>query len=87
LLDQPAFLSAIPNDAVGSVQAHWLKQWRHAVPFSNPARASTLLAPIATARQAAIYRRFLDNIEPSEQRYHRVDPARWLKTTAALVRE
>jgi len=87
LLDQPAFFSAIPNDAVGAVQAHWLKRWEEAVPHSNPARASILLAPIAAARQAAIYRRFLDNIEPSEQRYHRVDPARWLKKTAALARE
>jgi hypothetical protein len=64
-------LSAISDDAVDAVQAHWLKQWRDAVPGSNPARASVLLAPIAAARQAVIYRKFLDNIEPSEQRYHR----------------
>src|ERR1700742_1750899 len=87
LLDQPAFLDAIPHDAVGAARAHWSQQWRDAVPGSDPARASVLLAPVAAARQAVIYRRFLDNIEPSEQPYHRADPARWLHRTAALVRE
>ena len=56
------------------------------MPGSNPARASVLLAPIAAARQAVIYRKFLDNIEPTEQVYHRTDPAKWLSRTAALVR-
>ena len=35
---------------------------------------------------AAVYQRFLDNIEPSEHPYHRADPAEWLRRTAALVR-
>jgi hypothetical protein len=87
LLDQPAFLDAIPHDAIGAVRAHWLQQWREAVPGSDPARASALLAPIAAARQAVIYRRFLDNIEPAEQPYHRADPAKWLNRTVTLVRE
>jgi len=87
LLDQPAFLDAIPVDCAGAVRAHWLQQWRAAVPGSDPARASVLLAPIAAARQAVIYRNFLDNIEPSEQVYHRTDPAKWLQRTAALVRQ
>jgi len=42
LLDQPAFFDAIPNDAAGAVRAHWLQQWREAVPGSDPARASAL---------------------------------------------
>jgi hypothetical protein len=87
LLDQPAFLDAIPNDTANAVRAHWLRQWREAVPGTDPGRASVLLAPIAAARQAVIYRRFLDNIEPSEQPYHSADPAKWLNRTAALVRE
>lgn len=87
LLDQPAFLNAISKDAVDAVRAHWLQQWRDAVPGSDPARASALLAPVAAARQAVIYRKFLDNIEPSEQPYHRADPANWLSRTAALVRQ
>ncbi len=87
LLDQPAFLDRVPSGAVGAVRAHWLQQWSEAVPGSDPARASVLLAPVAAARQAVIYRTFLDNIEPSEQPYHRADPAQWLIRTAALVRE
>jgi Ser/Thr protein kinase RdoA (MazF antagonist) len=87
LLDQPAFLIAISKDAVDAVRAHWLQKWRNAVPGSDPARASALLAPVAAARQAVIYRKFLDNIEPSEQPYHRADPANWLSRAAALVRQ
>jgi Phosphotransferase enzyme family len=87
LLDQPAFLDPIPNGAVSPVRAHWLQQWSEAVPGSDPARASALLAPVAAARQAVVYRNFLDNIEPSEQPYHRADPAMWLNRTAALTRE
>jgi phosphotransferase family enzyme len=87
LLDQPAFLNAIPNDDVGAVRAHWLQQWGEAIPGSDPGRASVLLTPVAAARQAVIYRSFFDNIEPSEHPYHRADPAKWLNRTAALVRE
>ena len=86
LLDQPAFFAAVPDVVVGDLRAHWLQRWRGAVPGSDPARAWVLLAPVAAARQAVIYRKFLDNIEPSEHRYHRADPAQWLKQTAVLVR-
>lgn len=87
LLDQPAFLGAIADDAVDAVRVHWAARWREAVPGSDPVRAAGLLAPIAAARQAVIYRKFLDNIEPSEHRYHRADPAQWLGRTAALLRQ
>jgi hypothetical protein len=87
LLDQPAFMTAISEEAAGAIQAHWLQQWANAIPGSNPACASSLIAPVAAARQAVIYRKFLDNIEPTEQRYHQVDPAKWLKRTAAHLRE
>jgi hypothetical protein len=87
LLDQPAFLTAISREAVGAIRAHWRQQWANAIPGSNPVRASILLAPVAAARQAVIYRRFLDNIEPAEQRYHQADPARWLTRTVAHLRE
>jgi len=87
LLDQSAFLDRVPSDALGAVRDHWVQQWREAIPGSDPARASVLLAPVAAARQAVVYRTFLDNIEPSEQPYHRADPAQWLIRTAALVRE
>jgi hypothetical protein len=87
LLDQAAFLDRVPSDAVGGVRAHWAQQWREAIPGADPMRASVLLAPVAAARQAVVYRTFLDNIEPSEQPYHRADPAQCLIRTAALVRE
>lgn len=87
LLDQPAFLGRIPSESVAPVRAHWLQQWRYAVPGSDPVRAAVLLAPIAAARQAVIYRGFLDRIEPTEQPYHRHDPAEWLQRAAALLRE
>jgi hypothetical protein len=71
---------------VAAVREHWEARWREAVPGCDPGRAAELLAPIAAARQAVIYAKFLDNIEPSEQRYHRADPAQWLARTAALLR-
>jgi Phosphotransferase enzyme family len=86
LLDEPAFLDRIPEAAVAPVRERWHAAWRAAVPGSDPARASLLLAPVAAARQAVIYRAFLDGIEPSEHPYHRADPADWLGRTAALLR-
>jgi aminoglycoside phosphotransferase (APT) family kinase protein len=87
LLDQSAFLDRIPAEHREIVAAHWTREWSAAVPGSDPVRAAMLLAPIAAARQAMIYRRFLDNIEPSEQVYHRHDPADWLARTAAHLRK
>lgn len=85
LLDQPAFLDRAPVQVRRAIEAHWIAAWRGAFPETDPARAAALLAPIAAARQAVIYRRFLDNIEPSEHVYHARDPADWLKRTAELL--
>lgn len=87
LLDQPAFLTRIPATALAPLREQWLRHWRDAMPGSDPARAATLLAPVAAARQAVVYRGFLDRIEPSEHPYHRHDPAEWLHRAAAIVRE
>lgn len=87
LLDQPAFLTRVPADAVDPIQRHWQDLWRAAVPGSDPDRAAALLAPIAAARQAVIYQGFLDRIEPAEQVYHRPDPAEWLARTVAILSE
>jgi hypothetical protein len=84
LLDQPAFLDRVPRAAVDTVREHWLRRWRDAVPGCNPVRAALLLGPVAAARQAVIYQRFLDGIEPAEHPHHRSDPAAWLQRTAAL---
>ena len=75
-LDQPAFLTRIPDDAVGPVRAHWHGSWRDVAPGADPDRAAALLAPVAAARQAVIYQGFLDRIEPAERVYHRIRPRR-----------
>lgn len=86
LLDMPAFLDRVPAGATAVVRAHWLRLWREAVPGADPARAAELLAPVSAARQAVIYRRFLDRIEPMERRYHDADPVEWLERAATLLR-
>lgn len=86
LLDQAAFLDRIPGGALQAVREHWFRLWCTAAPGSDPEHASVLLAPVAAARQALIYQGFLDRIEPTEYPYHRLDPADWLRRTAALVR-
>lgn len=85
LLDQPVVLERCPPDALASIDDQWSRLWLALLPGSSPAKAANLLAPIAAARQAVIYRRFLDNIEPSEHPYHRFEPAEWLRKTAALL--
>lgn len=86
LLDQPAFLERVRTTDLAGIREHWHGAWQRAVPGARPEAAATLLAPIAAARQAAVYRGFLDAIEPSEWPYHAADPVTWLRRTAALVR-
>ena len=57
---------------------HWLDRWSAAVPGSRPHRVWELLKPVALLRMAWVYQRFCDNIEPSEQVYHRSDVAKCL---------
>ncbi len=87
LLDRAAFLDRIPADVVGRVTNHWDHVWREAVPGCDPVRAARLLDPVASARQAVIYRYFLDRIEPSEHPYHQSDPLEWLGRTVVLLSE
>lgn len=85
MLDQPAFLERVPFEYAEVVNEHWARAWLTWVPDCEPSRAAGLIAPIAAARQAVVYQRFLNNIEPSEQVYHRNEPSNWLRRTAALV--
>lgn len=87
LLDQPAFIERMPETMRPAVEKHWIAEWQRAVPGSDPKRAAALLAPVAAARQAVIYRMFLDHIEPSEHVYHAADPPVWLARAAELVHE
>jgi hypothetical protein len=86
LLDLPAFLEAIAADAVPAIRARWIGAWGHRLPGADPATAVDLLAPVAAARQALIYQRFVDGIEPVERRHHEADVTDWLTRTAELVR-
>ena len=82
VLDQPAMLSRLEASTAELVRDAWDRAWRDAVPGADPRRAAALLAPLAAARQAVVYQRFLDHIEPSEHPYHRDDPALWLREAA-----
>jgi hypothetical protein len=87
LLDQTAMLDRSAAGVVAPLREHWADSWATAAPGSDPRRAARILAPIADARKAVIYRGFLDRIEPSERPYHRTDPATWLRRTAQHVRD
>lgn len=86
LLDLPGFLERIAVADVTPVRERWLGRWAALVPGSDPARAAALLAPVAAARLAVIYQRFLDGIEPSERPYHQADVPDWLGRAAGLAR-
>lgn len=86
LLDMPAFLDRVGSADVPPLRDRWLRRWRDLVPGSDPGRAAALLAPVAAARQAVIYQRFLDAIEPSERPYHQADVPDRLRRTAGLAR-
>jgi len=58
-------------DKSAVVWRHWLARWEERAPGS--AEAWEALGPVAELRQALVYQRFLDGIEPSERVYHRDD--------------
>ncbi len=85
LLDLAVLERDDPGEA-SQLEAHWLAAWAAAVPGSEPARAWSLLRPLALLRPAAVYQGFLDNIERSEQIYHRDDVEPALSAAAAATR-
>jgi Ser/Thr protein kinase RdoA (MazF antagonist) len=85
LLDLPQFVANAGTADPAILKQHWHGAWRRAIPGSDPDRATDLLAPIAAARLALVYQRFLDGIEPSEHPYHRADVPRWLRRTVELL--
>ena len=86
LFDMPPFLDRIRDSARAAARDAWFAAWRAAIPGSDPERAAALLAPVAAARQAALYQHFLDSIETAEHPYHRDDPREWLERTARILR-
>jgi len=61
----------------------WAARWEDALPGSDPQRAIKLLRPVAALRNAAVYARFLANIEPAEYPYHAADVPFWLDKAVA----
>ena len=78
LLDQSAFLSAIPDQDRALARAHWREVWDAAAHGTDFGRAGRVVEPLAAARRALVYQDFLDAIEPSEHPYHDADPVFWL---------
>lgn len=79
MLDAAAFLSRIAPDVREQVRAAWLDAWRAERPEADAERAAMLVPPVAALRQALVYQRFLDGIEPAERCYHERDVPRWLR--------
>jgi hypothetical protein len=69
----------------GELIDDWAQRWLTERPDSNPVRAVELLRPVAALYLAAVYMRFLDQIEPSEYPHHAQDVPDWLGRAAALV--
>jgi hypothetical protein len=84
MLDLAAFLPRVPEAVRATLQQSWIAAWRRERPRADPARAAALIAPVAALRQAVVYQRFLDGIEPRERRYHEADVSLWLRRAAAL---
>ena len=82
----PAFLERAPSGHRRRIRDAWLAAWGKIALLADPPRAAALIEPLAAARQALVYRTFLDGIEPTERRYHEQDVPRWLRRTAAIVR-
>jgi hypothetical protein len=86
MFDLFAFLPRIPDETRPGVLAAWLDAWLDERPTSDPSAASRLIEPVAALRQAVIYQRFLDEIEPRERRYHEADVPLWLRRASTTFR-
>ncbi|WP_412740819.1 phosphotransferase family protein [Krasilnikovia sp. MM14-A1259] len=63
----------------------WALRWRRDVPGSDPARAASLMRPVAALRAAQVYADFLAAIEPAERPYHDADVPERLTAAVAAV--
>ena len=69
--------------------SRWLDAWNERLAGERPAMdvhgSWQALEPVAKLRMAWVYQRFLDNIEASEQIYHRDDVPQILNNVTALM--
>jgi hypothetical protein len=84
LLDFPALIDRAGEHAEELV-LHWQRAWQKRLPEADVASAIELVMPIARARMAVVFQRFLDNIEPSEQIFHDTDPVIALEKTGKVL--
>ena len=77
-IGHPAFDILRLAEGDPDLERDWVARWRRTVPGSDPGTALDLLRPVAALRNAAVYARFLANIEPAEHPYHAVDVGEWL---------
>lgn len=75
----------LPADRWEAAADAWCATWAASVPGCDPARALILAEPLQHLAYALRYQEFLDNIEPSERRYHEGDPARALRAAVAAA--
>jgi Ser/Thr protein kinase RdoA (MazF antagonist) len=87
-LRHPAFdalrlVDGLPEAEAQQVLAAWASSWQRIVPDCDPGRALELLRPVTPLLWAAVYARFLANIEPAEWGYHLEDIPRSLAEAVA----
>ncbi|MFB9677303.1 phosphotransferase family protein [Streptosporangium vulgare] len=75
----------LPADRWEAAAEAWCAAWAASVPGCDPARALILAEPLQHLAYALRYQEFLDNIEPSERRYHEGDPAQAVRAAVAAA--
>jgi Ser/Thr protein kinase RdoA (MazF antagonist) len=85
VLDGLRAIDFLPADRRRAVADAWITAWTAAVPGARPAEALRIAEPLAHLAYAVRYQEFLDNIEPSEQVYHRGDPAASIRQALACA--
>ena len=86
LLDLRPTVEYLTGAARAAVVEAFVTGWQQALPGCDAHRAAELAAPLGPLLGAVTYRRFLDNIEPSERPYHHGDPARALRRAIDIAR-
>jgi len=79
VLDGLRVIGYLPEAKREAARRAWVDAWTARAPGADPARALAIAEPLAHLSFAVRYQEFLDGIEPSEQVYHRGDPAAVIK--------
>ncbi|WP_367136021.1 phosphotransferase [Saccharothrix sp. HUAS TT1] len=74
-LDAGRLIGFVAPEFRPSIERAWVDAWLEHYPSSDPVGALRHARPASHLLGARIYQGFLDSIEPSEQVYHRDDPA------------